>query len=266
METLRMYFKLIGISFRGRMQFRTDFFVGLVSVIVLNVFSLATIGVILSRFDSLAGWTIWEIVFLYSLWVLGHSLFSLLFWHMDELEYYITQGTFDMFLIRPISPFLQFVGREINYTGVADILVGAAGLVISLGNLDVQFGPWQWLFLALVIPAGTLIEFSITLALSCIAFWTGRSASSVNTTMQVSFVIQRYPVDMYGRWFQIFVTCFLPVAFMNYYPAKLLLGKIQPGDPWYWLSYASPLVALLLLWIASRVWKWAIRHYNGSGG
>jgi ABC-2 type transport system permease protein len=114
MDTLRMYFKLIGISFRGRMQFRTDFIVGVISVIVLNVFSLATIGVVLNQFQSLAGWTIWEIVFLYSLWMLGHSLFSLLFWHMDELEFFLIHGTFDMFLIRPISPFLQFMGAQIN--------------------------------------------------------------------------------------------------------------------------------------------------------
>jgi len=266
METLRMYFKLIGISFRGRMQFRADFFIGLFSVVVLNLFSLATIGVVLSRFQSLAGWSIWEVVFLYSLWVLGHSLFSLLFWHMDELEFYITQGTFDMFLIRPISPFLQFVGREINYTGFADVLVGVTGMVIALHNLHLAWAPWQTLYLLAVALSGALIEFSITLALSCIAFWTGRSASSVSTVMQVSFVIQRYPVDMYGRWFQVFVTCFLPVAFMNFYPARFLLGKIGPGDPWYWLSFMPPFVALTLLLIASRVWKRAIRQYSSSGG
>lgn len=266
METLRMYFKLLGISFRSRMQFRTDFMVGMVSVIVLNVFSLATIGVVLNQFQSLAGWTIWEIVFLYSLWILGHSLFSLLFWHMEDLEYYLIQGTFDMFLVRPISPFLQFLGREINYTGVADVLVGVAGMAVALGRLNIHWNVWQMAYLGVVILAGTLIEFAITLALACIAFWTGRSASSVNAVMQVSFVIQRYPVDMYGTWFRVFVTCVLPVAFINYYPAKFLLGKVAAGDPWGWLSYLSPVVALTLLWLASRVWQRAIRQYSSAGG
>lgn len=265
LETLRMYTKLIGISFRSRMQFRTDFLVGLVSVIVLNAFSLATIGVVLNRFQNLAGWEIWEIVFLYSLWVLGHSLFSLLFWHIEDLEYYIIEGTFDMFLVRPLSPFLQLVGSEINYPGVADMLVGAVGMAIALNHLSLQWSLWQILFLAVVVLSGTLIEFSITLALACIAFWTGRSASSINTVMQVSFVIQRYPLDMYGRWFQVFVTCLLPVAFINYYPAKLLLGKTAPGDPWYWLSYLSPLVALALLGFAATLWKRALRQYSSTG-
>jgi ABC-2 type transport system permease protein len=266
METLRMYFKLLGISFRSRMQFRADFIVGLVSVIVLNIFSLATIGVVLNQFQSLAGWTIWEIVFLYSLWMLGHSLFSLVLWHIEDLEYYLIEGRFDMFLVRPISPFLQFLGSEINYMGFADVLVGAAGMTVALSRLSLEWSNWQWGYLVVVILAGTLIEFAITLGLACIAFWTARSATSINTVMQVSFVIQRYPVDMYGVWFRVFVTCVVPVAFMNYYPAKLLLGKVEAGDPWGWLSFISPVVALALMWLASRVWKRAIRQYSSAGG
>lgn len=265
MDKLRIYLKLIGISFRSRMQFRTDFIVGLVSVIVMNAFSLATIGVVLSRFQSLAGWTIWEIVFLYSLWLLGHSFFSLLFWHLEDLEFYLIQGTFDMFLIRPISPLLQFLGREVNYVGFADVIVGVVGMVLALTNLNLHISLWQWPYLVIVVLSGTLIEFSITLALACIAFWTGRSASSINTVMQVSFVIQRYPLDMYGAWFRVFVTCILPVAFINYYPAKMLLGKVVPGDAWAWLSYLSPVVALALLGIAATVWRKALRQYSSTG-
>jgi ABC-2 type transport system permease protein len=265
MEALRLYFKLIGISFRSRMQFRTDFLVGLLSVFVLNVFSLATIGVVLSQFQSLAGWTIWEIVFLYSLWVLGHSLFSLLFWHMEDLEFYLVQGTFDMFLVRPISPFLQFLGREINYVGFADMLVGVVGMSIAINELNMQWSLSKGLYLMVIVLSGTLIEFAITLTLACIAFWTGRSASSINTVMQVSFVIQRYPVDMYENWFRVFVTAVVPVAFMNYYPARLLLGKLESGDPWAWLSYASPVVALILVSIAAAIWRKALRQYSSTG-
>jgi ABC-2 type transport system permease protein len=265
MDTLRMYFKLLGISFRSRMQFRADFIVGLVSVIVLNGFSLATIGVILNQFQSLAGWTIWEIVFLYCLWVLGHSLYSLVFWHMADLEYYIIEGTFDMFLVRPIAPFLQFLAREINYTGFADMLVGVVGMGLAMSHVHLAWSTWTPVYLVVVILSGMLIEFSITLGLASIAFWTGRSESSINTIMQVSFVIQRYPLDMYGQWFRIFVTCILPVAFINYYPAKLLLGKTTPADPWYWLSFLPPLVAAILLGGAAQAWKKGIRQYNSTG-
>lgn len=266
MESLRMYFKLISISFRSRMQFRADFFAGVIGVIGYNAVSLALIGIILSRFKNLNGWSFWEIVFLYSLWVLGHSIFSLAFWHMDELEYYLIQGTFDQFLIRPISPFLQFLGREINYMGVGDVIIGSAGLFLAMNNLGLEWAAWKWPYLLVVIIAGTLIEFSITLALACIAFWTGRSASTVNTVMSLSFMVQQYPLDMFGRWFRIATTLVVPVAFMNYYPSLLLLDKINLSDPWGWLSLMSPVVALLLLGIASVIWRSALRQYSSAGG
>lgn len=266
MDTLRLYFKLLGISFRGRMQFRTDFLVGLVSVMVLNAFSLGTIGVVLSRFHSVAGWTIWEIVFLYCLFLLGHSLYSLLFWHVDELEFYLIQGTFDMFLIRPLSPIVQFLGREINYVGIGDVLVAVSGLALAIFKLGLDLGGWQILYMGLAALSGALIELSITLMLACIAFWTGRSAMTINTVLSVSWILQRYPVDMFASWFRVFVTGLLPVAFVNYYPARFLLGKIPPGDPWGFLSYFPPLVALGLAWLASRVWRRGLRAYSSSGG
>lgn len=265
MDSLRVYFKLISISFQSRMQFQGDFFVGVVAVLVLNAVNLGSIGVILSRFENLSGWTIWEIVFLYSFWVLGHSIFSLLFWHLEDLEFYLIEGTFDQFLIRPISPFLQFLGREINYPGVADVIVGLAGMVLALQHLRPQWSSWGWLLFFLFIISGTLIEFSITLALACVAFWTGRSAAATNTALNFSFLIQQYPLDMFGRWFRVFVTAVVPVAFINFYPARLLLGKITSNDPWSWLSYAAPFVALILLCLAALVWKAALRQYSSSG-
>ncbi len=264
-ETLRMYFKLIGISFKGRMQFRTDFFIGVFSVIGLNAASLAMIGVILMQFRNLAGWTIWEIVFMYCFWVLAHSIFSLLFWHLEDLEYYIIEGSFDKFMIRPISPFLHFVGSEVNYMGVADMLVGVLGTAIAMSRLQLHWDAGKWGLFFLFIISGTLIEFGITWAVTCLAFWTGRSAMTVNTVLQVGFMIQRYPVDMFGRWFKVFVTAVVPVAFINYYPVLLLLDKLKPGDPLAFLSYISPLVGLLMLFIATRVWRMGLKQYNSSG-
>ena len=55
------------------------------------------------------------------------------------------------------------------------------------------------------------------------------------------------------------------MAFLNYYPARWLLGKIQPGDPGYALSFLSPLVALILLAVAGWVWKKGITRYTGTG-
>jgi ABC-2 type transport system permease protein len=265
-ETLVLYGKLLGIAFKSLTQFRADFLIGIAGIITMNGINLLAIGVILERFHDLAGWTVWEIVFLYGLWMTGNSLFSLLFFHLTFLEEYIVQGALDKFLVRPASPFLQLLAADVNLNGIADVIFGLATLGMAMSNLQLRFDAGQWLFLAVMLVSGALIEAGMTLALSSVAFWTGKSAALVFTVNQLNWnMTQQYPLEMFGRGFQVLVTCFIPVAFINYYPARWLLGKTTPGDPWYFLSFLSPLVAAILLAIAALVWQKGLRQYNSTG-
>lgn len=266
MDTLRLYIKFLGISLRSMAQFRVDFLVGIFGVIFQNGINLLAIGVILGRFHDLAGWTVWEIVFLYGIWMVGNSIYSLLFFHISWLDQYVIQGDFDRFLIRPLSPFLQLLGNEVSMNGVADVIFGLVATGLAIENLKLHFGLAQWLFLLVALISAAAIELGITLICSTAAFWTGRSSGLVATVNQVNWnMVQQYPLDMFGPGFRVFVTCFIPVAFLNYYPARWLLGKITPVDPWYFLSFLSPFVALALLSIASLIWQKGLRQYSSTG-
>ena len=266
MEALRLYLRLVGVSMKARLQYRADFIMGILNVIALNAVNLGLIGIIVYRFVDLNGWVVWELFFLYCLWLLGHSLYSLFFWHFWEMEEYLIQVTFDQFLLRPASPFVQFLGREVQYIGFADMSVAIAGLVLSYVNLHLQWSIAQWLFFPVVVLSGTVIETALTLMTACIAFWTGRSNMATELIMEFNVLVQHYPIDIFGLWFRVVVTGIIPVAFMNYYPALMLLGKLEPNSPNAWLGYMSPVVALILAMIASGVWHLALRRYSSSGG
>jgi ABC-2 type transport system permease protein len=77
-------------------------------------------------------------------------------------------------------------------------------------------------------------------------------------------VVQQYPVDMFGKVLRIIVTIVLPFAFMNYYPSLLFLGK-EDQVPWGFLTWYSPIVAVLLLFLAIRFWNFGIQRYQSSG-
>ena len=266
MNAVTLYFRLIRVAVQSRLQYRADFLTGIIGVIVMNAVTVSLIGILVSRFRHLNGWTLWEMVFLYCLWILGHSIYSLFFWHIRALEDYLVEGTFDQFLLRPASPFVLFLGREIQYLGVADAAFGITGLSLAYTNLDLQWTGAQWFFFALAILAGTLIETTLSLMIACLSFWTGRSRRANNLLMQLNVMVQYYPVDMFGYVFRVIVTGLIPVAFMNYYPALMLLGKLDPQSPWGWLGFISPVVALTLVIITSSIWHLALRRYSSSGG
>jgi ABC-2 type transport system permease protein len=70
---------------------------------------------------------------------------------------------------------------------------------------------------------------------------------------------------MFGNAFRVIVTGLIPVAFMNYYPALVLLDKVNYASPGWPLSYMSPLVALLLVGIVSFIWQRGLHRYSSSG-
>lgn len=150
--------------------------------------------------------------------------------------------------------------------GIADMTFAAAGLSLAYSNLALHWDGAKWFFFIAAVLSGAVIETTIALIIACLAFWTGRSRRAHNLVMQLNVMVQYYPVDIFGYAFRVVVTGLIPVAFMNYYPALMLLDKLDPGSPWGWLAYMSPFVALLMVMIASGIWHLAIQRYSSAGG
>ena len=262
----KLYLRLLRIAIHRRMQYRADFMTGIVGVVLMNVSVLTLISILVSRFKDLGGWTMWQMVFLYCMWMMAHSIFGIFMRHTRTLEDYLIQGTFDQFLMRPASAFVLLLGREVSYIGLGDMAFGVGGIVLSYRGLGLQWGVGLWAYFFVAIISGAIIEGCILLSITCIAFWSGRSRRAEGLAGQVNNLVQYYPVRIFGAGFQVLVTGILPFAFLNYYPSMALLGKVDAAnDPFWWLAYAGPVVAAIMLYITSRVWTYALDHYSSSG-
>lgn len=263
-QELRLYFKFIGIAIRSRMQYRADFLFGVVGVLVLNFVNLSLIWIMVARFRSLAGWQYWEIVMLYGTFLLSHSVYAVFFWHLSRLEDDILHGRFDQYLVRPCSPLMQFLGREVNYMGVADIIFAASAFILAYHNLGLDWSAGQWAFFSLAILSGTVIETCIVWIIGALAFWTGRSRAIFSVYMRFQVLGQQYPIDIFGTWFRVFLTGFIPIAFMNYYPLTILLDKPNALGI-FGIGFLSPIVAGILLVLGIIIWRRGLAGYTSSG-
>lgn len=260
---IRLYGQFLRVAVLGKLQYKTDFLVGVVSILILNAVNLSLIGILVYRFNTLGSWDIWDLLFLYSFWMLCRGIYGVFFGHLSDFEEMIVEGSFDAYLIRPVSPFLQLLGKDINYSGVGDFLVGILGFVLVYGRMDFRWGILKWLYFTASVLAGAFIQAAINWIGASLCFWTTRSRAAVHIADRFMVLMQQYPVNIFGRYFQVFVTCFLPVAFINYYPSVVLLDKTKDRIA-VW-QYASPLVSLLLLGIAAFVWTRGVRRYAGTG-
>jgi ABC-2 type transport system permease protein len=192
-------------------------------------------------------------------------VYGLFFSHTEALENYLIEGSFDQFLLRPASPLIQLLGREFQHNEIANVFIGLTGISLAYTRLDLHWDGWRWGFLIAAVVSAGIIVLGINLLIACTGFWTGRSRGTTFIVHQFFYLVQQYPIDIFGTAFRVIVTGLIPVAFMNYYPALFLLGKVNLGSSGWWLSYASPLVALLLLGIVSIIWRLGLNRYSSSG-
>lgn len=263
MRCIRLYGQFLRVAVLGKVQYKADFFVGIISVLVLNAVNLSLLGILVYNFNTLGSWGIWDLMFLYSFWMLSRGIYGVFFRHLADLEEMIVNGTFDAYLVRPASPFLQFIGKDISYTGVSDFLVGLLGFGLVSVQTDLQWRAGQWVYFVLCVLSGALIQMAINWIGASLCFWTTRSGAAMSIAERFTVLMQQYPVDIFGKYFQIFVTCFLPVAFINYYPSVVLLRKAAGEIPAW--QYFTPLVSVLMLVIAAFVWTRGVSRYAGTG-
>ena len=172
-------------------------------------------------------------------------------------------SSFDVYLLRPVSPFLQLVGGDINYTGLCDTVMGTMLVVTGLVMTGTQWNGWQicWFFV-FVLSGGTIVV-CLRFLISCVTFWTTKADALGSVFTQIYLLTQKYPVTIFGRGFRFLVTGLVPVAYLNYYPAAYLLDK---PDARPWLCMMAPVVASIWVVIAAVVWHIALQKYNSSGG
>lgn len=260
---LKMYGSLLKMTMRGILQYRADFWMSLVSVVLLNGANIIQLSVISWRFQVLGDWSVGDLLVLYGMYMISWSIFSVFFHKLSKIEEEIVNGSFDVYLLRPVSPFLQLVGGDINYTGLCDTIMGVALVLTGLVMTGTIWDGWHILwFVVFLLSAGTIVV-CLRFLISCVTFWTTKASALGSAFTQICLLTQKYPITIFGRVFRVLVTGLVPVAYLNFYPATYLLGK--PDAP-PWICFLSPLVALIWVAIASLVWRSALRHYNSSGG
>ena len=261
---LHIYKAYIILNWKINMEYRVDMLLGLFGISILNVVDIALIGIILNRFESIGGWTVWEIVFLTFFYVLVLGIENMFAVHLLDIENYIRMGTFDRFLIRPVPPLLQLLGQELTLRYLDHLILGGIGIGVAYMNLGLSWTLTQWFLFFVTLISSAILLGALVLTLCSFAFWTIRSSPFVFSTMELQEVIQHYPIPIFGRPFVLFVTFFLPFAFMNYYPTLALLSKegeaIHPMLP-----YATPLMAFLFSVIATIVWRLGLNRYQSTG-
>jgi ABC-2 type transport system permease protein len=223
------------------------------------------IWVVLSRFQAIAGWTLGEVAFLYGLRLTTHALNGALTGGLYNLEWQVRQGDFDRYLVRPAPPLLQVMCQRVHISVLGDLLGGIALFAAASSLVRVDWTAPALLYLVLAIVGGALVEFALRVLFSAMAF-RFLSANAFMFLLDTLFSnFTNYPLKIFGSVLEFLLTFGLPLAFMAYFPATVLLGRTTDLNVNPLFAYGAPLAGLLWMVIALWVFRHEMRNYQSAG-
>ncbi len=261
-----LYWRLVGARVRGQMQYKASFWLEMISFGLSTGMEFAVIMILFSRFPSLAGWSVAEVALLYGLTSISFSLTEMIGRGFDApFEAMMVQGTFDKILSRPLDSFFQVLASEFQLRRLGRTAQGALVLGYAFSQLSIA---WSWhrlLLVPLTIVSGTLIYLALLVIGATICFWTLKTPEVINAFTFGGTTMVSYPLAIYNRWLRTVFLYIVPVAFVNYPAALVLLQRTDPMGLSPMLAWAAPFVALAFFGIARAFWQIGVTKYQSAG-
>lgn len=257
---LSLYWEFFKQNAKTMLEYKTDFVIGIISTFINQFYGIFFVWVIFENIKQIHGWTFYEITFVYGLLTMAKGIDMFFFDNLFCLGFeYVREGSFDIFMIRPISPLFQLVASYMQQDGIGLVLLGAIVIARSLSELHIALSPLDVVFLAIFVISGAAIISAINLITATLGFKTVNS-HIIMTSISSLQDFALYPILIYPKFIGFLLTWLIPYAFASFYPAQYFLHK---GFQMY--SLFTPLVAIVLWAIALKVWSIGIKNYSSTG-
>jgi ABC-2 type transport system permease protein len=159
-------------------------------------------------------------------------------------------------LLKPINSQFWLSFHSFSLWGVPDLLFGL-GIIVYAGNL-LGVGAGAYLLAIIPLVFGMVIMYSLWFMLGATSIWFTK-IYNMTEVLKGLLAAGRFPIGAYPATYRFFFTFVVPVTFLTTVPAEMLLGR---GDPLWTVS--SGCLAVVLLILSDRVWRFALRFYTSA--
>ncbi|MFF9488494.1 ABC transporter permease [Streptomyces sp. NPDC014676] len=262
---LRLAAVIMRAGLRSQLANRADFAMAVANGVTYQITVLLFATVVFSRFPSLGGWGLGEILLISSIRMLGHGLYMLFFGNLGLIPHLLREGRFEAFRTRPAPVLLQVFTYEAPINALGDLVVAGASLTVCLSLLDITWSPAAVCFLVVAVAAAAVIELGLNLHIAGLVLRFRGSESLFFWLDNTAGNFGNYPLSVFPAVLQGAFTFGIPIAFAGYYPAAWLTGHADTVPVSPLLVHLAPLVALLAVLSGLVVWRRCLAWYSRNG-
>ena len=228
------------------------------------IMGFAIIKFVVESFGQISGWNYGQLAFLYGLSVISHALSMIFFVQGWFMGYYVIEGDFDRYLTRPLGVLYQFFFTNINIFGVTDLIPGILVFIYGCVKCGVRVTPLFILHVLITLAGATLIRGGIYILLGSTSFHTRSAVDFGQYTQEIMDKTTMYPLSMYPESMQFILTYLIPVGWISFYPASVLLG-IDSAYNAMLIPLITLAVGILVMLIAGAYFNMGLRKYESAG-
>ena len=265
LDSMFVYGRFLSVSMRAQMQYKASFLMQLGGRIIITAGEFMAILVLFDRFESLIGWNVYQVAFIYGIVNISFAVADALTTGFDLFGDMVKSGDFDRVLTRPRSTALQLAGQELTLRRISRLTPGLVALIWAATHLDLHWTIPNMALLVTSIAGGASLFAGLIVLQATLAFWTTETLEIMNTMTYGGVETTQYPINIYRPWFRNFFTFGIPLACVSYFPAIAIMGVPDPLGTPLWFQYAAPVIGIAFLVGSLQVWRIGVRHYLSTG-
>ncbi|MGW7683769.1 ABC transporter permease [Kribbella sp. NPDC054772] len=258
MKPLRLLAAGFSLSLRRSMAFRINLVFDILLAFIGLGTAIAAVLIVFTRADTLVGWSKAEFLVLIGTYqcitgLRGTFIDPNLSWFPETVR----DGKLDAYLLQPASSLFLASLSLSSPLQLIQFVLGIGVLSWGISSTDHPPGPAcvaSWLIL---VVAGLLVTWALSVLLACLAFWAPKL--QLDVFFHSAWQLARYPTDVFTHPLRIILTYIFPMALIASVPSTALMRGPQLG-----VLAAGCAAAGGAAGVAVLAWRAGVRRYSGA--
>lgn len=255
-----IYFKYLKVHVKTDLQYPKSLILNLLSNILIFFTYYFTILALFDKFSYLKGYTVYQILFTFSIIQFGFAFNETFFRGLDVFDDLIVKGDFDRMLTKPLPIITQVLCHKVELVKLGRLLQAIIILIISLVKMNVDWNIMKILVLLFMLISSVLIFFGIFLLAASYCFYTIQGLEVRNLFTDGGKHMAQYPIGIFKKGFMFIFTFIIPYGLVNYYPFLYFIDRTDSL-----LFGLSPLLILVFLIPCFIIFKRGVKNYTSCG-
>lgn len=263
---MRLFIKVLQLSFRRQLTYRTATLAGLVTNLFFGVLRASVLIALFGAQPSVNGMTVQGVITYAGLTQAVIAYLSIFGW-WDVMQS-IEKGSIGADLLKPMDFFTYWLAQDIGRAAAQFITRGLI-LMVAFGfifHITLPASPVQWLAFALTLVLSGLVSFAWRFLVNLAAFWSPNALGFGRFAFSLTWIFSGFamPLRLFPDWFQQFCA-FTPFPAMINTVVEIFLGSLS-GPAVVQVLLLQVIWFLGLSLLAQLILKAGIRRLVIQGG